>query len=122
MSPTPAQIISFNLPFRQDPVTASAWGIFSLSALCQPLFLAFFWLRLPPQIPLFFSRPWGEAQLAPAYFLLLLPSLTLLVGGANLAASRVAHDLIIVRMLAWAATIFSLLSTVALVNIIRLAT
>ncbi|MEK7165766.1 MAG: hypothetical protein AAB874_03095 [Patescibacteria group bacterium] len=30
------------------------------------------WQRLPPLVPLFYSLPWGEEQLAPPYFLTLL--------------------------------------------------
>jgi len=31
--------------------------------------------HLPPQIPLFYSRPWGESQLADWWFILILPIL-----------------------------------------------
>lgn len=36
------------------------------------------WPNLPPQIPLFYSRPWGEEQLAPKLFLGLLPLVCLI--------------------------------------------
>lgn len=29
--------------------------------------------RLPPQIPLFYTRPWGEGQLADTWLLVLIP-------------------------------------------------
>src|SRR3989344_3395426 len=32
--------------------------------------------NLPPEIPLWFSRPWGETQLAQPWMLWLLPALT----------------------------------------------
>lgn len=37
------------------------------------LILVFYVKRLPPQVPIYYSRPWGEEQLAPAFMLLLLP-------------------------------------------------
>ena len=40
------------------------------------LMVAVFAIRfthLPPQIPLFYSRPWGEPQLADLWYILLLP-------------------------------------------------
>ena len=30
-------------------------------------------LRLPPQIPLYYSQPWGESQLADSWMIFLLP-------------------------------------------------
>lgn len=33
--------------------------------------------QLPPQVPLFYSLPWGKAQLAPFQYLFLLPILSL---------------------------------------------
>lgn len=33
------------------------------------------WGKLPPQIPLYYSRPWGEKMLSPAIFLWILPTL-----------------------------------------------
>ena len=55
------------------------WGVsFSLLFLfLSAIFLGLFWSRIPPQVPLFFSRPWGEEQLASKNQILLLPSLTL---------------------------------------------
>lgn len=38
---------------------------------------SFAWLfsQLPPQIPLFYSRPWGEDQLVDYWFIFILPFL-----------------------------------------------
>lgn len=44
--------------------------------ICNLLMLVVFFLHLnslPPQIPLFFSRSWGEDQLADTWFILTLP-------------------------------------------------
>ena len=39
-------------------------------------FLILSFPSLPPEIPLFYSQPWGESQLAPSTFLFLLPFLS----------------------------------------------
>jgi len=39
---------------------------------------------LPPLVPLWYTLPWGETQLAPSLYLALLPALTLLLGQANI--------------------------------------
>lgn len=47
--------------------------------------LAFFsYSDLPPEVPLWYSRPWGETQLAPKMFIFLIPLISLLIFGANL--------------------------------------
>lgn len=33
--------------------------------LVSSVLLALFWTKLPPKVPLFYSRAWGEPQLAP---------------------------------------------------------
>lgn len=37
------------------------------------------WQSLPPEIPLFYSRPWGEDQLTERLFIFLLPGLSLVI-------------------------------------------
>ena len=37
------------------------------------LFFIIRWSRLPPQIPLFYSRPWGEDQLVDSWMIFMLP-------------------------------------------------
>ena len=52
--------------------------VFSLCAvfvILQVLILIFYWKRLPPQIPLFYSKPWGHAMLATNFFVWILPML-----------------------------------------------
>lgn len=47
------------------------------------IILAIFWRGIPPQIPLFFSKPRGEAQLGTSYMLLVPLSFSLLLLIAN---------------------------------------
>ena len=37
------------------------------------LLLIIFWIKLPPLLPLFYSRPWGENQLVAKNFFPILP-------------------------------------------------
>lgn len=41
------------------------------------LFLLIYWNRLPPQLPLWFSRPWGLDRLASLFWLIMLPATSL---------------------------------------------
>jgi len=54
--------------------------LFSLSlliSLAQALILFSIWRFLPPQVPLFYSQPWGNSQLVNPVYLILLPSISL---------------------------------------------
>lgn len=44
-----------------------------LAVMVQISLILVSWGKLPPQIPLFYSRPWGEAMLASPIFLWILP-------------------------------------------------
>jgi hypothetical protein len=37
--------------------------------------LGIFWGSLPPSVPLWYERPWGQEQLAKPIFLLIIPAL-----------------------------------------------
>lgn len=86
--------------------------------------IAFFWRFLPPQVPLFFSRPWGEEQLVPRLGLLLFPSACLLVFLLNSTIAGLApkEERLISQTLIIATAIFSLLCFISLGQIIRLIT
>jgi hypothetical protein len=36
--------------------------------------------QLPPQIPLFYSRPWGDLQLGEPWQILILPGMAVIIG------------------------------------------
>lgn len=60
-----------------DRLTFFAWAICILSILAQTSLLLVSWGKLPPEVPLFYSRPWGEQILAVPIFLYLLPAVAL---------------------------------------------
>lgn len=47
--------------------------------LLQFLAIAFFYKYIPPQIPMFYSRPWGQEQLADKKFIFIFPLQLLLL-------------------------------------------
>lgn len=77
---------------------------------------------LPPEIPLWFSRPWGADQLAPSYWLLLVPVSSLLWYCLDLFISIyiTSEYLIFTQMLFLSALIVNLLSFVTLIKILFL--
>ena len=56
------------------------WRITATAAVVGVGSLALYWRSLPPEIPLLYSRPWGQDQLVSPYFLWLLPLISLVCG------------------------------------------
>lgn len=90
--------------------------------LILSLLIAVFYWRLPPQIPLFYSRPWGAAQLVPSAFLLMLvPFMFLLVVTNCIIAARFFPDEpLLARMLSWASALTVLLVDITVIRVILL--
>ncbi|MBI5464986.1 hypothetical protein HY946_00040 [Candidatus Gottesmanbacteria bacterium] len=87
-------------------------------------FLLLTWKSLPPQLPLFYSLPWGEEQLGKPIFLLILPLSSLFWGILNfsLAVFSFEKQPLAAKILVWATTWITFLATITLVKIILLIT
>lgn len=87
----------------------------------QIILLLLVWGKLPPQVPLLYSRPWGEEQIVAKSWLFLLPFLSLMVAVSNqMVASFLAKEVFIGKILGWATAVFALLALITLFQIIRL--
>ena len=42
-------------------------------------FIAWKFIQLPPQVPLYYSLPWGQSQLTNASYLFLLPTISIVI-------------------------------------------
>jgi hypothetical protein len=106
----------------KDNTSKTAIILAALTYLLSFIFYLLSFNRLPPEVPLFYSRYWGEEQLAQKGFLILLPGLSFLVLVLNfLIASRLFNkEKLLAQILLWSATVFSILATVTLVKIILL--
>lgn len=90
--------------------------------LVQPLLIFLFWRRLPPQLPLFYSRPWGGEQLSKPQSLLFLPVLSLIILFVNfsLAKTMAKEEKLISFILKTTASLFNILCLITLTQIIKL--
>lgn len=77
---------------------------------------------LPQQVPLYYSLPWGEEQLASAASLFLLPTFSIVVLLFNNLIATIFFKTIPLfsRLLVIFSLIYSLLSTISLIRIILL--
>lgn len=111
LSPKPQKLYQLYLPL----------ALFFLVG--QLLVILSSWRYLPPSVPLFYSRPWGKEQLASPLMLFILPGLSLAIILINsLLSSMVAKEVLMKRVLASMASLFSFLCLITLVQIIRLIT
>lgn len=79
--------------------------------------------QLPQKIPLFYSRPWGNDQLADKNFLFLLPLFSLSVTVINLFIAKTfqkKEDFFISGLCGFFSVFFSLVTIVSLIKIIAL--
>jgi len=91
--------------------------------LIEVLLVIITWTFLPPQLPLFYSRPWGEEQLVHPANLFILPSLGLLIFFVNLFVLSFVPkgEKLINQILISLILVFNFLSLITLIQIIRLA-
>jgi len=59
-----------------------------LSILLQSLLILTAFAKLPPEIPLFYSKTWGAQMLAPKLYIWILPAITLSIYLLNMLISR----------------------------------
>lgn len=95
-----------------------------LLILCSLIILAVRWSSLPPLVPLWYSRPWGIDQLAPPFWLFLLPVSGLLIHALNFLITIYVtiEYLTFTQMLFLASLIVNILSFVTLIKILFLVT
>lgn len=108
--------------FFQEKTVRTATRISFALLLSVLAFLLFTWKKLPPEIPLFYSLPWGEEQLSSPFFLLILPLGSLFFGILNflLAVFSFERQPISAKILVWATSSLILLEAIALVKIVFL--
>ncbi len=94
-------------------------GLFFL--LGQILLIALTWRSLPPKLPLFYSRPWGEEQLAIPLDLFILPLFSLAILIINsLLTKFILQENLLKQTLMLTVAVVNLLNLITLIQIIRL--
>jgi hypothetical protein len=97
----------------------------SLSFFISQIFLIiFFWRHLPPQGPLYYSRPWGEKQQTTPQGVLILPLLSLAVIVVNLIIASLVtkEEKLISQLLVFFTAVFNFLCFFTLLKIFLLIT
>lgn|SRR3989338_11372211 len=103
----------------KDPYCGKVLRVAFLFILVPVVLLGWWFRRLPLQVPIFYSRPWGEDQLASPWWLFFLPGLGLLLLLVNSLIGGVVFglDKLLARILLTAAALFSFLAMFSLFRI-----
>lgn len=105
---------------KQDSIIFWATSASILLSLSLMILFLFYLDQLPNQIPLFFSLPWGETQLASKTQFIILPSIILLIALINLSLTWYLHasQLTMKRIIVFSTTMVALIATIAGMRII----
>ncbi len=114
------QLITFY--HSQEPIAFWSVGICSLSALAVILLLVINLKSLPTQLPLYYSLPWGERQLATIPEFVVLPASVVVISLVNLVISWHLHasQLVLKRMLSVTSLAIALITLITALKIIYL--
>lgn len=118
MKNNPNRLVSALTP---EPLVRKAYLGSLVVSLLMALVIALLWRYLPSEVPLYFSRPWGEARLAPRSYLFLLPGVGIGVILVDIGAARTVRkiDSILVKSLAIGSIVTALMLVLALFGIMR---
>jgi len=86
------------------------------------LWLAAWWHKLPPEVPLLYSRAYGEGRLISQWGLWLLPGSSLIINliSIRLAGSLIEKDKLLAQILVWLAVLTNMMALVGLIKIVLL--
>lgn len=92
----------------------------TLSSLFIIIFVLIFYQKLPPKLPLFYSLPWGQPQLASKEQFFLLPALLISITLINAFIASSLHPLqfVLKRILMLSLVFISLIIIVAALKIL----
>lgn len=92
--------------------------------IAQVLMIILNWSKLPPQIPLYYSKPWGEPMLSSPIGIWLLPAIAFVSIFLNFIVAVFAHksEIFVARVLVFSSGLVSFISFWAVLKITTLLT
>lgn len=104
---------------QEDSIKKPFFVSLVIILLCAVL-IGIQWHNLPPEVPLFFSRPWGNLQLAPVIYLSLPLGLSLLLLLVNLILVASFESIFLKKVLIIGGLISALLAVITVARIVFL--
>ena len=106
-----------------DPTAKLGLRLGFLGLGASLLLLAIAWYKLPPELPLLYSRPYGQDQLINYWQIWLLPLIAGLIEiiAVRSASSLIEKDKLLTHILVWSATLITLMILITIIQTVRLA-
>lgn len=106
-----------------DPTAKLGLRLGFLGLGASLLLLAATWHKLPPELPLLYSRPYGQDQLINYWQIWLLPLIAGLIEIITVrsASALIEKDKLLTHILVWSATLITLMILITIVQTVRLA-
>lgn len=111
------------MPFvkTQDLLIRRLYLISLILGIFLLVLVGLLWKRLPPELPLFYSLPWGESQIVNKPLLLLPPAIILLFNSLGIILTRFfLKDSLSLKMLWGGIATATVLGGIAVIRIIFL--
>lgn len=97
------------------------WRVVSATAAVGIGLIVVYWKYLPPEVPLLYSRPWGQDQLVSPYFLWTIPAMTAGIGaGLGWLGSRVQEETVLPAIMLVSSMVIQIVMCLGLIRIITL--
>lgn len=109
-----------NIPLPQEERSKKLVVTSLFSLLASLLLVIIFWKKLPPQVPIFYSRPWGEEQIASPTYLFLPMLLAFLLLIINLVLAKTTDDNFLKRVLFIGGSTVAVLASITVIRIVLL--
>ncbi len=77
---------------------------------------------LPPEIPLWYSKVWGEQRLASQEWLWIIPVLIILVFIVNQIIVKLLDSKGLIKVVTWSSVVFGIIISYSLIRILLLVT
>ena len=119
---SPAKILSFWEGAAADRLFVIFFVLWLLPLVLTLIFLLLKWRTLPSEVPLFYSRVWGEGQLAKKEFIFLVLGGVFFWGIVNQAAAMffLSRDKVMTYLLCGTSSLLTVLTAVTIFNIVNL--
>jgi hypothetical protein len=108
--------------FQQNKMIRTAQRLFWLVLFLTFLLLILKFRFLPPQVPIFYSLPWGEEQLGNPTYLFILPLLAFLLGLVNFFLAKIilTKEPLAAKILIWSSAFLALFMAITVFEIVFL--
>lgn len=122
---TQASLLQVKLQIDQlttDLMMKMALRIGLLAIGISLIILTVFWGKLPPEIPLWYSRPYGDNQLAASWTLWLIPLTNLIINltTIRLSGTVIEEDKFLAQIMTIVSSLTTLMSLITIIKIISL--